>query len=96
MNGNTQRSDSIMPSDNTLDRLEKRLEALESRLAYQEHWLDTLDHAVAGQERRLTQLERLSELLQLRLHEQQQRLQAQGDSPWEDDYRAEDEVPPHY
>ncbi|MCP1365153.1 SlyX family protein, partial [Halomonas sp. BBD48] len=63
-----------MPNDNTLDRLEKRLEALESRLAYQEHWLDTLDRAVAGQERRLTQLERLSELLQLRLREQHQLL----------------------
>lgn len=96
MNGNTQRSDSNMPNDNTLDRLEKRLEALESRLAYQEHWLDTLDRAVAGQERRLTQLERLSELLQLRLREQHQLLQANDGGPGEDDYRMEDEVPPHY
>lgn len=96
MNGNTQRSDSIMPSDNTLDRLEKRMEALESRLAYQEHWLDTLDRAVAGQERRLTQLERLSELLQLRLREQHQLLQAQSGGTGEEGYRPEDEIPPHY
>jgi SlyX protein len=96
MNGNTQRSDSTMTNDNTLDRLEKRLEALESRLAYQEHWLDTLDQAVAGQERRLTQLERLSELLQLRLREQHQLLQSQNGGPGEEGYRLEDEVPPHY
>ncbi|WP_290799012.1 SlyX family protein, partial [Halomonas sp.] len=32
--------------------LAERLEALESRIAYQEHWLDTLDEAVATQERR--------------------------------------------
>ena len=31
--------------------LAQRLESLESRLAYQEHWLDTLDQAVAQQER---------------------------------------------
>ncbi|TDX27849.1 SlyX protein [Modicisalibacter xianhensis] len=96
MNGNTQRSDSTMANEGTLDRLEKRLEALESRIAYQEDWLDTLDQAVAGQERRLTQLERLSELLQLRLREQRQLLQAQGDGPGEGDYRLEDEIPPHY
>ncbi|GHB06779.1 SlyX family protein [Modicisalibacter luteus] len=96
MNGNTQRSDSTMTNDNTLDRLEKRLEALESRLAYQEHWLDTLDQAVAGQERRLTQLERLSELLQLRIREQHQLLQTQSGGPGEEDYRLEDEIPPHY
>ena len=92
MNGNTQRSDSSMTGDDALARLEERLEALESRLAYQEHWLDTLDRAVAGQEQRLTQLERLGELMQRRLREQQQTLQGLDD----DDYRLEDEVPPHY
>ena len=39
--------------------LAQRLESLESRLAYQEHWLDTLDQAVAQQERRLEKLEQL-------------------------------------
>lgn len=92
MNGNTQRSDSSMTKDDTLARLERRLEGLESRLAYQEHWLDTLDQALAGQERRLTQLERLGELMQRRLREQQQALQTRDD----DGYRPEDEVPPHY
>ncbi|WP_373182163.1 SlyX family protein, partial [Halomonas campaniensis] len=44
--------------------LATRLEALESRLAYQEHWLDTLDEAVATQERRLARLERINDLMQ--------------------------------
>lgn len=92
MNGNTQRNDSSMVNDDTLVRLERRFEALESRLAYQEHWLDTLDQAVAGQEQRLAQLERLGELMQRRLRDQQQALQGLDD----DDYRIEDEVPPHY
>ncbi len=92
MNGNTQRSDSSMTDDDTLARLERRLEDLESRQAYQEHWLDTLDHAVAEQERRLTQLERLGELMQQRLREQHQALQDRDD----DGYPAADEVPPHY
>ena len=92
MNGNTQRNDSSMANDDTLVHLERRLEAMESRLAYQEHWLDTLDRAVAGQEQRLTQLERLGELMQRRLRDQQQALQGLDD----DDYRLEDEVPPHY
>lgn len=95
MNSNTQRSDSSMLDNDTLTRLEQRLEALESRLAYQEHWLDTLDEALAGQERRLTQLERLSELLQHRLRDQHQLLQAQ-DSGGNGAYRPADEIPPHY
>lgn len=92
MNGNTQRNDSSMTGENTLARLERRFEALESRLAYQEHWLDTLDRAVASQEQRLTQLERLGEVMQRRLRDQHQALQGLDD----DDYRLEDEVPPHY
>ncbi|AZM94617.1 MULTISPECIES: SlyX family protein [Halomonadaceae] len=73
--------------------LTQLLESLESRLAYQEHWLDTLDQAVAQQERRLEKLEQLSTLMRDRLREQYQALQAdnsQGDS------RPEDDVPPHY
>lgn len=95
MNGNTQRSDSSMTDNHTPARLEQRFEALESRLAYQEHWLDTLDRAVAAQERRLAQLERLNELMQHRLREQHQPLQGQNDRH-SDDYPPENEIPPHY
>ncbi|MFP4262317.1 MAG: SlyX family protein [Halomonas sp.] len=72
--------------------LDARLEALESRLAYQEHWLDTLDEAIAAQEARLARLERINALMQQKLREQQRALR-EGDatSP-----RPEDEVPPHY
>lgn len=84
----------IPPHDSTTD-MEKpssdtaqRFEALESRLAYQEHWLDSLDTAIAQQERRLMQLERLGNAMQARLQE----LRAgQGDIPG-----PEDELPPHY
>ena len=92
MNGNTQRSDSSMTNDDTLARLEGQIQALESRLAYQEDWLDTLDQAVADKEKRLAHLERLSELMQRRLRDQQQALQELDD----DEYHPEDEVPPHY
>ncbi|MYL22255.1 slyX [Halomonas alkaliantarctica] len=67
----------------------QRFEMLETRLAYQEHWLDTLDHAVAQQERRLEKLEQISALMR----EQHQTLQ-QSDSAATP--RPEDDVPPHY
>ncbi|MGQ4878388.1 SlyX family protein [Billgrantia sp. LNSP4103-1] len=89
MNGDTQRDDSSMPLEHALAT---RLEALESRIAYQEHWLDTLDQAVAAQERRLAQLERINTLMQEKLHDQQRALQ-------EADMAApgpQDEIPPHY
>nr|WP_245904524.1 SlyX family protein [Halomonas lactosivorans] len=72
--------------------LASRLEALESRIAYQEHWLDTLDAAVAAQERRLAQLERINALMQEKLRDQQRALQdSEMAAP-----SAQDEVPPHY
>ncbi len=64
MNSDTQREDSSMSPEASLAT---RLDALESRIAYQEHWLDTLDEAVAGQERRLAQLERINALMQEKL-----------------------------
>ncbi|SDN49336.1 SlyX family protein [Vreelandella arcis] len=73
--------------------LVQQFESLESRLAYQEHWLDTLDQAVAQQERRLTTLEQLSALMRERLREQHQALQS-GNAP--DAARPEDDIPPHY
>ncbi|MFY0989362.1 SlyX family protein [Halomonas sp. C05BenzN] len=72
--------------------LARRLDGLESRIAYQEHWLDTLDEAVATQERRLARLERINDLMQEKIREQQRALQEiDADGP-----RPEDEVPPHY
>ncbi|MBB3191153.1 SlyX family protein [Halomonas cerina] len=81
-----------MSQDTTPSTLGQRLDALESRIAHQEHWLDTLDQAVAQQERRLMRLERLNALMQQKFREQQQALrETSATTP-----RPEDEVPPHY
>ncbi|WP_234274082.1 SlyX family protein [Billgrantia zhangzhouensis] len=89
MNSDTQRDDSSMSPEHTLAA---RLESLESRIAYQEHWLDTLDQAVAAQERRLAQLERINTLMQEKLRDQQRALQdSEMTAP-----SPQDEVPPHY
>ncbi|HCR99004.1 MULTISPECIES: SlyX family protein [Halomonas] len=82
-----------MTQDFSPAELNQLFENLESRLAYQEHWLDTLDQAVAQQEKRLAKLEQLSALMRERLREQHQAFQA-GDHQGES--RPEDEVPPHY
>ncbi|MDI5890138.1 SlyX family protein [Halomonas rhizosphaerae] len=81
-----------MSTDTTPAELARRLEALESRIAYQEHWLDTLDAAVAGQEQRLSRLERLNALMKERLRDQQRALQEHDTAT----PRPEDELPPHY
>ncbi|WP_337240134.1 SlyX family protein, partial [Proteus faecis] len=59
-----------MTNELTPAELTQRIESLESRLALQEHWQDTLDQAVAQQERRLEKLEQLSALMRERLREQ--------------------------
>lgn len=94
MTGDPQRKDSSMTEETTLARLERRSEALESRLAHQEYWLDTLDQAVAAQEQRLAQLERLNDLMRKHLRAQHQLLKDMD--PAESDYSSEDEKPPHY
>jgi len=73
--------------------LYQRIETLETRLAFQEDWLDTLDHAVTDQARRLDKLEQISALMRQRLREQQHALQADNDTPAS---RPEDDIPPHY
>ncbi|TVM07763.1 SlyX family protein [Vreelandella aquamarina] len=73
--------------------LYQRIETLETRLAFQEDWLDTLDQAVARQGQRLDQLERISDLMRQRLREQQQGQQTDNETAAS---RPEDEIPPHY
>lgn len=68
----------------------KRIEALESRLAFQEDWLETLDRTIIEQGRQIERLERVNAAMQ-------QRLRDQGDTlnrltPMS----LEDERPPHY
>ncbi|WP_338066166.1 SlyX family protein [Billgrantia endophytica] len=92
INGDTQRDDSSMSPAQAPAWLESRLEALESRIAYQEHWLALLDETVARQDRRLVQLERINAMMQEKLREQQQALQ-EGEMA---EPRPEDEIPPHY
>jgi len=73
--------------------LNQRIETLETRLAFQEDWLDTLDQTVAQQAQRLDKLERISDLMRQRLREQQQSQQADNETAVS---RFEDEIPPHY
>ncbi|APX91847.1 slyX [Halomonas sp. 1513] len=80
-----------MPEQASLAGLAARLEALESRTAHQEHWLDQLDEAVASQERRLQELIRLNAMMQKRLREQQQALNDQPEG-----FDPSQELPPHY
>lgn len=89
MNGDTPSKDSSMTEDTTRDRLD----ALESRLAYQEDWLDTLDHALAAQDRRVAQLERTNDMLRERLRSLRQSVDHMSD---DDAPRPSDEIPPHY
>jgi SlyX protein len=92
MNDDTQREDSSMGDQSPPLDLAGRLEALESRIAFQEDWLETLDQAIAAQESRLARLERINALIQEKLRDQQRALQ-------ENDGAAShpaDERPPHY
>ncbi|WP_048306342.1 SlyX family protein [Halomonas sp. PR-M31] len=83
-----------MTDETTLARLERRFEAIESRIAHQEYWLDTLDRAVSAQEQRLAQLERLNNLMQTHLRNQHQWLKSMD--PEENGFSEEYEKPPHY
>lgn len=69
----------------------EQIEALETRLAFQEDWLESLDRTVIEQGRQIERLERMNALLQ-------QRLREQGDSQnrFSSPPSLEDERPPHY
>tara|TARA_Y100001001_G_scaffold25423_1_gene21359 strand:+ start:880 stop:1158 length:279 start_codon:yes stop_codon:yes gene_type:complete len=92
MNSDTPQHESITGIDKSSADLAKRVEELESRLAYQEHWLDSLDATIASQERRMMELERINRLMQERLRE----LAASNDRGLGDAPGPEDELPPHY
>ncbi len=77
------------PSRMTTDA---RFEALESRLAFQDDWLETLDRLVREQATELERLTRANTLLRTRLSEQRQAIdELGGETP-----QPEDELPPHY
>ncbi|WP_110667003.1 SlyX family protein [Salinicola halophilus] len=71
--------------------LEGRVESLESRLAFQEDWLETLDRRLREQDAEIERLTRLTSLMRERLREQGQTLADLGG-----DHATHDELPPHY
>lgn len=91
MNDTRRPANTSMPVPGLLDEHEARLEALETRLAFQEDWLETLDTRLIEQGRALERLERINVLLQERLRQQSEGLD-QGEREW----RPEDDRPPHY
>jgi SlyX protein len=84
------KSNTVEPPSRT--SLEARLDALESRVAFQDDWLETLDRLVREQASELEKLTPLNQLMRERLSEQRQAIDdLGGDTP-----RPEDELPPHY
>ncbi|MDN6180370.1 MAG: SlyX family protein [Halomonas subglaciescola] len=79
-----------MPHHLSPAALDARLEELETRLAYQEAWLDTLDQSVIDQQRRLDALEKLSALMRERLRAQHSPSGADATT------HPDSEPPPHY
>ncbi|WP_414500918.1 MULTISPECIES: SlyX family protein [unclassified Zymobacter] len=69
----------------------EQIEALETRLAFQEDWLESLDRTVIEQGRQIERLERMNALLQQRLREQGETQNRFSPMP-----SLEDERPPHY
>ncbi|WFF41877.1 SlyX family protein [Salinicola endophyticus] len=91
MNDETQPSKSNTANPASLRSAEARLEALESRLTYQEDWLETLDARVREQSAEIERLTRINALMQQRLREQRSALDAlDGGS------ESAHERPPHY
>lgn len=81
-----------MASEVTPPALQARLEALETRLAFQDDWIDTLDSTLIAQQRQIELLERRTALLQHKLRDQHDALARMSGS----DSSLDDERPPHY
>lgn len=89
MNTPPQQADSNMHIDTALEQVVERANDLESRLAWQEDWLERLDKALITQNATIERLERLCNLMVQRLGEQRESLESiQSDSA--------QERPPHY
>ena len=69
----------------------KQIEALETRLTFQEDWLDTLDRTIIEQRRQIEHLERAYALMQQRLCDQSDALHRMNAT-----LSPADERPPHY
>ncbi|MFC0336549.1 SlyX protein [Kushneria avicenniae] len=79
-----------MHIDTTLKQVIERVNDLESRLAWQEDWLERLDDTLITQNATIERLERLCNLMAQRLGEQRESLESmQADS-------GDQERPPHY
>ncbi|MDH4574226.1 SlyX family protein [Salinicola acroporae] len=92
MEDDTQRRQSSTVETSSRTTSEARLDALESRLTFQEDWLETLDRLVRQQATELERLGRVNALMRERLSEQRQAIdELGGEMP-----RPEDELPPHY
>ncbi|WP_245392614.1 SlyX family protein [Salinicola halimionae] len=91
------KDDTHPQKSNTVDTpsrtaMEDRIDALESRLAFQDDWLETLDRLVREQSAELERLTRVNTLMRTRLSEQRQAIdELGGEMP-----QPEDELPPHY
>ncbi len=84
-----QQADSNMHIDTTLKQVIERANDLESRLAWQENWLERLDEALITQNATIERLERLCNLMAQRLGEQRESLESLQ-------YDGGEERPPHY
>lgn len=84
--------ESNTPAEPERTPLEARVEALESRLAFQEDWLETLDRRLYEHTAEIERLTRLNSLMRERLREQRQAIDDLGD----DSPEPRDELPPHY
>lgn len=81
-----------MAEDASLTPLLERLDTLETRLAFQEDWLDTLDQTLIAQQRHIEQLERHTAMLQHKLRDQNDTLSRLSGT----ELSLDDERPPHY